>query len=298
MEKITVFIVLVLALVGGWYFLKPSSETNTIPLVVNPKNTTYLIDEEPFTLVNGRAEKEVTPGSASKSVLSIFGEPAYGDIDNDGDDDAVVILTLDSGGSGTFYYAGIAVNDNGSYKGTDTILLGDRIAPQSYAIREGKAEVNYAIRNPGEDFSVQPSLGQTVRMQVDPSNNRLIQIAVDFEGEADPARMELGMNKWKWIQKIGADGEAIFPKQKDAFTISFKDDGTFSATTDCNSIGGSYTTNVSTLTFTDVATTLKYCEDSEEQIFSSILSDTETFTFTSKGELILSLKGKGTAVFR
>lgn len=143
----------------------------------DPKNISYIVDGEVVTLTGGVTEREVAPGSASMETFRIFGEPAYGDIDGDGDDDAVLLLTRDGGGSGTFFYATVAVNTGGLYTGTDSILLGDRIAPQNFAVRNGIGEVNYADRLPSESFSVQPSMGKTLRLDIDSARFRLVEVS-------------------------------------------------------------------------------------------------------------------------
>ena len=126
-----------------------------------PLYATYTIENRTFTLVNGKAEESSAPGSASMSKVSIFGEPVVGDIDGNGSVDAVMYLTEDSGGSGTFYYLAAALNENGEYKGTNAIFLGDRIAPQNIQIKNGLVLANYAERNPTDPMTASPSVGVT-----------------------------------------------------------------------------------------------------------------------------------------
>ncbi|KKT81654.1 MAG: hypothetical protein A2V96_01055 [Candidatus Yonathbacteria bacterium RBG_16_43_6] len=277
-----------------------------VPLVKNgehavgsPLNATYLIDEKPVTLVGGKAEVELVPGSATKLKVSNFGEPVYGDIDSDGDQDAVLLLVSDTGGSGTFYYATLAINVSGSYRGTDTILLGDRIAPQTYYFQGNKAVVNYADRPFGAPLTTRPSEGKSLYLQYDPSNFRLIKVAVDFEGEADPSRMTLDMTTWKWIRTVYNDGTIVTPQKPEAFSLTFRKDGTVSVKTDCNSMSGTYEVSGKNIEFKDMATTLMYCEGSQEQVFSTMLGKVQSFLFTSRGELVLELKfDSGLIIFR
>jgi len=112
-----------------------------------------------MALAGGSLEVETAPGSASKMKVYIFDTPAVGDLNGDGVPDAAVLLAVDSGGSGTFYYAAAAININGVYKGTNAIFLGDRIAPQTVEIKNGEAIFNYAERKTGEPMTAQPSLG-------------------------------------------------------------------------------------------------------------------------------------------
>ena len=100
---------------------------------MDPLNATYLIDGKQVTLKNGVSEQAVAPGSASKEVVRVFGAPQKGDLDGDGIDDYAMLISQDAGGSGTFYYVAVGLADESSGKvlGTNSILLGDRIAPQN-----------------------------------------------------------------------------------------------------------------------------------------------------------------------
>ncbi len=120
----------------------------------------------------------------------------------------------------------------------------------------------------------------------------------DFEGEADPDTMSLTMKTWILERGMYGSFEFVPPTSK-KFTITFKRDGTFSATTDCNGMGGKYSTNGGGITFGEIYMTEMYCEDSKEAEFSSIIGETFKYRFTSRGELIFELStGKGSATFR
>lgn len=122
----------------------------------------------------------------------------------------------------------------------------------------------------------------------------------NFEGEADPSRMTLTMNKWRWIRSEYNDSSIKTPK-KDVFTLTFNANKTFSATTDCNSISGKYSadTKNKTITFTEMMSTEMACGDSQEEEFRNILANSSQYLFTSRGELILGLKyDSGSVIFR
>ena len=142
----------------------------------DPFNTTYTISGKEYQLVNGKVENE---------SVKVFGEPVYADLDKDGDLDAVMYLTQETGGSGTFFYIVIAINDDSAYKGTEAMLLGDRIAPQNINIIDGRAVANFAERKVGEPMTTQPSIGKSVWIHYDSATGKIGEWVKDFEGESN-----------------------------------------------------------------------------------------------------------------
>ena len=84
---------------------------------------------------------------------------AIGDVNGDGKEDITFLLTQSGEGSGTFYYAVVALKTDNGYIGTNGVLLGDRIAPQTTEIRNGSIIVNYADRAKNEPMTSKPSVG-------------------------------------------------------------------------------------------------------------------------------------------
>ncbi|MDA0302560.1 MAG: hypothetical protein O2822_08540, partial [Chloroflexi bacterium] len=107
-------------------------------------------------------EVAAAPGSTTR----VFGNQATGDLDGDGQADVAFVLTQSPGGSGTFFYAAAALRTATGSRGTNAVLLGDRIAPQTTRIVDGLIEVNYAERKAGEPMTAQPSVGVTKRLRV------------------------------------------------------------------------------------------------------------------------------------
>jgi heat shock protein HslJ len=127
----------------------------------------------------------------------------------------------------------------------------------------------------------------------------LIQIATDFEGEANQDVMTLDMQSWKWIKTIYNNDTAITPNKADAFILTFKENNSVSISTDCNSMHSTYKVADNQITFGPIISTKMFCPDSQEKEFSNMLSETQSFFFTSKGELIFELKfDSGSVVFR
>lgn len=178
--------VVILAL-GGLYFSHPktaavtpaaeATSTTQTPAGKDAKNATYNIDGTPVTLVNGISEAPAAPGSASKITTKYFGNEITHDFNGDGRPDVAFLLTQDTGGSGTFYYVAMALNTAHGFVGTQALLLGDRIAPQSTVMGGGNVVViNYADRKPGESFADAPSEGKSMYVLLDPATGILSKV--------------------------------------------------------------------------------------------------------------------------
>ncbi len=263
------------------------------------KNAEYVINGKQVRLKDGVSEVS-SPDSASKVITRYFGNEVRKDLNDDGKEDIVFLLTQTTGGSGTFYYVVAALNTESGYSGSEGLLLGDRIAPQTTESGPWKSViVNYADRKPTDSFVVQPSVGKSIRLILDIPSMQFGEVVQNFEGEADPSRMSLEMKTWVWIDALYNDERRVTPKKAGVFTITFKADGTFSATTDCNGLSGKYAREQGSITFGPIASTLMYCEGSQETVFSELIRDTSAFHFTSKGELIFDLKfDSGNVTFR
>ncbi|MDQ5938765.1 MAG: hypothetical protein QG642_455 [Patescibacteria group bacterium] len=182
-KKIIFIVVIILAIIALLYFtiswyVKNKSANMAGELPADVKNISYTIDSQEFDLVNGKVELEYGLDLASKSIVTIFSEPVYGDLDADGDEDAAVLLVQESGGSGVFYYAALAIrNSDGSYDASSSLLLGDRIAPQTVEIRSGHAVYNFAERRPDEPMTTQASVAKSIFVQYDASTGRISESA-------------------------------------------------------------------------------------------------------------------------
>lgn len=263
----------------------------------------YIYEQkQPFAAADFKQAEYLIDGQSTKLVgnTKFFGNELKTDLDGDGRDDVVFLITQSKGGSGTFYYVVAALNTERGYVGSEGLLLGDRIAPQTTEKGKGKiVVVNYADRAPTDPFTTPPSVGKSIWLLLDPQSMQFGEVAQNFEGEADPSRMTLDMKKWVWVSTLYNDEREIKPKQVDRFTIAFGKDGRFSATTDCNSASGTYTAGNGLIAFGAIAQTKMFCEGSQEMEFVTSLQNTSGYHFTSKGELILDLKfDSGSVVFR
>lgn len=174
-------IVLAILLVGGFFALNAYIyEEKQVDAYFDFKDATYLIDGTPVSLANGIAEAGHT---------RFFGNELVTDLNSDGRDDVVFLVTQEPGGSGTYFYVVAALNTERGYVGSDGYLLGDRIAPQT--IEESRNPrhvdvivVNYADRAQSEPMATPPSVGKSAYLKLDTASMQWGIVEPNFEGEA------------------------------------------------------------------------------------------------------------------
>ena len=109
----------------------------------------------------------------------------------------------------------------------------------------------------------------------------------------------LTMKPWNWVETVYNNDTKTALLDTTAFVLTFLNDSTFSATTDCNNMHGKYILNNNQISFGSIAITKKYCENSQEDEFLSTLEATQSYFFTENAELIFDLKyDSGSARFR
>jgi hypothetical protein len=148
------------------------------------KDATYIFSGEPVTLQNGVGKTTMTLGQEGMSTIRYFGNEAKGDIDGDGIVDLVFLMTQEtSDGKTYFYLVGAMQTEANTYNGTQAVLIGDRVAPQTTEFRDGLIIVNYADRTPGEPMTAQPSMGKSLYLKYSVDNNDFGEVVQNFEGE-------------------------------------------------------------------------------------------------------------------
>lgn len=191
MKKLLVGGLLVFVVLGGGFFLFNSYIYNEerVSIVTDYKDAEYSIAGERVKLEGGVAETEAASGSASRVVTRYFGNELKTDINGDGREDVVFLLTQEVGGSGIFFYAVAALNTEQGYVGSDGYLLGDRVAPQTTEVSPNPRHryvvvVNYADRALGEPMSNSPSVGKSVYLKLDTASMMWGIVEPNFEGES------------------------------------------------------------------------------------------------------------------
>jgi hypothetical protein len=166
MNKKTIILIVLLAgviVLGVVYGTKKKGEHVDVS---GSESIAYLVEGTEITLKDGVSIVPSAPGSASMVTTRYFGNAATGDLNADGADDTAFLITQNSGGSGTFFYVVAALKQGDTYVGTNAVLLGDRIAPQSTELKDGKVTVNYAERKPSEPMTATPSVGVSKHFKI------------------------------------------------------------------------------------------------------------------------------------
>ncbi|MHB8132659.1 MAG: META domain-containing protein [Anaerolineaceae bacterium] len=237
-----------------------------LDIMTGYKDITVDINGIPIKLSNGQAEMESAPGSSKKTIFRYFGNESFGDLNGDGKEDVAFLFTQEAGGSGTFFYVVAALQIKTGYEGTNAVLLGDRIAPQSTSILEGEILVNFADRQKDEPFTTQPSVGISKYFKI--NDSKLIE-TINFT--------QIANREWIWVSSDLNDASSIMPNKTDAFRITFQEDGSFTGTTDCNSFFGHASVEKNKLVFGPIGSTKMACEGAQENAFLSTLAEVDNF---------------------
>lgn len=294
--------------IGIWCFSINTSGTERVNAVVvsensTPKNATYIIEGDPITLIDGFSEQEI-PESISKITTQYFGNEVRLDLNDDEREDVVFLLTQSMGGSGTFFFVVAALNTENGWEGSKAFFLGDRIAPQTIEISHNNSHdnvlvVNYADRNRDEPMTIQPSVGKSVWLKLDTKTLQFETVSSGLKNNADSTVFTLDMKPWYWVKASYNNDTEIVPNTPDVFTLTFENDGSFSATTDCNSMGGTYEVVENKIMFGPLMATKMFCQDSQEQVFAGLFPEIDSFFFSPQGELIFEFKyDSGVVIFR
>ena len=162
--RITIAVIIAASII--FYVIRPQSPAQPLPDItvsaMRVEDATFKVDGKDVDFING----VVAPDSLNKIDARFFGTPVLGDVSGDGVADAAVEFTYAAGGSGTFYYIAGAVKTDSGYVGSNAILLGDRIAPQTLEVQDGVIVANFADRNVGEPMTTVPSVGVTKYFKV------------------------------------------------------------------------------------------------------------------------------------
>ncbi len=152
-KKILFWIVFLGALIGVVFVFSEDLD-NSSAKVLDPDNTSYLIEETQIDLTDGIFEGSVSPDSVVVERWQVS-KKAAGDLNGDTKNDWAVVLFGNTGGTGTFYYLAALVNGG---RDVPAVFLGDRISISSLTIEGGVIKLVYEDRNEGEPLAAEPTV--------------------------------------------------------------------------------------------------------------------------------------------
>jgi heat shock protein HslJ len=199
------------------------------PSVEELKNMAYAgIDERlgPVTLENGRWTGEpIAVGAASRPVVELAGDfRLVGDLDGDGLEEAVVVLTYRPGGTGALSFLAVVTRENGTLRNVATTGLGDRVQIRLARIEDKRLIVS-AVRAGEHDAACCP--GELVESQWTLGDGRLNAL-----GSARTGRLSLAtLSGTVWVLRAWDIPE---PAGSEPVVTLAYDAGHFAGTSGCN----------------------------------------------------------------
>ncbi len=135
--------------------------------------------------------------------------------------------------------------------------------------------------------------GASSEVQTIPSATPKLPAGSPAPGTADMLRK--GTWVWKSAQSAGV---SLTPQKPDVFMITFSADGHVSGKTDCNSFSGTYQVGSDgVLTLGPLASTLMFCEGSQESQFTSLFSEMSRYVVSDSVLTLRKNDGLNSMVF-
>jgi heat shock protein HslJ len=103
--------------------------------------------------------------------------------------------------------------------------------------------------------------------------------------------------RWVWLQTELPNGTLVSTPEREKYVLTLSDTSAMMSTTDCNTFMGSFTVDGSLITFSDLSSTKKLCEDTVELIYSKHLGLASSYDITANRLTIHLRKGNGEMVF-
>jgi len=209
----------------------PAAPGPGAPSVAELGAATYTGLEEapgPVTLVDGAWEgPPYAPEGASRPRVSLVRDfRATGDLDGDGAEEAVVLLSASSGGSGSFVYLAVAGRDGGEVRNRATQSLGDRVQVRAARVAAGRVSVDVLQAGPGDAACCPGELAK--REFVLGAGGALREVPASDP----PSRLSLeALSGTTWVLRRWTWGEAAAAEP--VVTLAFRA-GRFSGSSGCN----------------------------------------------------------------
>jgi hypothetical protein len=142
------------------------------------KEVTFSISGEPVSLTNGVAQARTNLGGDALTTVRYFGNEVSHDVDGDGIEDMAFLITQETQAGNEYFYLVAALKRENGYVGSQAVLIGDRIKPQSTDVGEGRSViVNYVEE-------ARPEMGRSLYLLLDTETLEFGELVQNFEGES------------------------------------------------------------------------------------------------------------------
>lgn len=112
----------------------------------------------------------------------------------------------------------------------------------------------------------------------------------DFRAKSEDLENRLTQHEWVWVETAYTNRENVTPIRTDAFVLTFNKEGSMGSRTDCNQMGGNFEMDKKGgIEFSQIFSTLMYCEGSQENEYQEMLRSSERFYFENDN-LVLTFK--------
>lgn len=196
-------------------------------------NLTYsgILPDQDVTLTDGRGTyPEEGPGTPYVALASQL--IPTGDLNGDGDEDAAVLLTDYSSGSGQFTFLAAVLNATAAPTPTMALMIGDRIEVKSLAIENGEI-VAEMIAQGGSDPACCPTTN--VRKRYALQDGALVETGSEELGQVTLS--DLDGTSWRLVD-LGAGQPPLLPDSEITLDIA---GGQVSGSAGCNRYTGALT---------------------------------------------------------
>jgi heat shock protein HslJ len=251
--------------------------------------TYHGIYDHPVTLSGGIFEgAPFADGGVSAPRVELLQDFEFGaDINGDGREETIVLLSESSGGSGTFSYLATLTMGDGRVINIGTAPLGDRIQIQSWRVADGFIELDMVQSGP-EDAACCPS--QLVTRRWTQTDRDLTEGPTEIRGKLSPA--VLAAAEWRLV---AMDLDEKAPAEPPV-TIVFREDKA-AGSSGCNRYMGNTMEGrmPGELTIGPLAGTMMACPEDMmkiEQRYLVLLSQVTRFSF-HLGKLALTSVDEG-----
>ena len=146
----------------------PAAPAPALPLELLQNGTYTSPDWGTFQLTGGIYYRPTPTGQESPEAYTtrLLDTVLYGDLDQDGVEDAVVFLATQSGGTGHFVELAAVLNSNGSPVNVSTLSLGDRVIVEGGSVAGGLVTLQMRVQGPTDPMCC-PSQAVTWTFRLD-----------------------------------------------------------------------------------------------------------------------------------